>query len=195
MCYRASHYISDSDFAWPSEETYSVVRTANILMILLFNTFAYARIFLSVRHMRFFGEKIGDSSTEQISNLKRKTLREQKLAKSCALVVAVNYLCYLPSVVSYLHFKDDLLNYRAFHSWSITIYALNSSLNSVIFAIHHCIPSLLALFYDCVVLTTACPLSISYSACCSPASNYSLYILITYYILYHVCCSYVPLTV
>ena len=38
----------------PSEETYSVVRTATIMMILLFNTFAYARIFLAVVDMYAF---------------------------------------------------------------------------------------------------------------------------------------------
>ncbi|CAB3979213.1 melanocyte-stimulating hormone receptor-like [Paramuricea clavata] len=106
-----------------------------VLMILLLTTYAYTRIFLAIRHLRFSGDKIGDCSTGQSSsNLERKrSLQEQKFAKSCALVVVINYLCYFPSIVSYLYFKDDPVNFRVSHSWSMTVYALNSILNSVIF--------------------------------------------------------------
>ena len=124
--------------ALPSEETYGFLTTSAVLMILLLHTFAYTRIFLAVKHRNFASDRIGDQSMEQnSSNFKKKlamaSLREQKLAKSCALVVVINYLCYIPSVLSYQYFVNDLVNFRLSHSWSITIYAMNSSLNSLIF--------------------------------------------------------------
>ena len=114
-----------------SNKIVGIVSAAFVTIIVVFNTFAYTRIFLAVR-----GNKVGDSSAEKISpsNLEgKRKLREQKLAKSCALVVAVTYLCYIPSIVCYQYFKDDPVNFRVSHSWSMTVYALNSSLNSILF--------------------------------------------------------------
>ncbi len=118
-----------------SDKIISIVSAAFVMMIVVLNTLAYTRIFLAVRNVQLCRDKVGDCSTEQsAANLERKrSLREQKLAKSCALVVVINYLCYIPSVVCYQYYKDDPMNFRVSHSWSMTVYALNSSLNSIIF--------------------------------------------------------------
>lgn len=118
-----------------SDKIIGIASGAFVLVIVVLNTFAYIRIFFAVRNIQFSGDKIDDSPTTKNSfNFERKkSLREKQLAKSCALVVVINYLCYIPSVVCYQYYKDDPVNFRASHSWSMTVYALNSSLNSVIF--------------------------------------------------------------
>jgi hypothetical protein len=106
--------------------------------ILALNTFAYVKIFLTARNVHFVGNRIGDFSetTEQNSQefeRKRKSLREVKLAKSCALVVVLSYICYVPGLLCYSAYKNDKVNLRVAYSWSMTIIALNSSLNSIVF--------------------------------------------------------------
>ena len=119
-----------------SDEIVGIASAVFVMIIVVLNTFAYTRIFLAVRNVRFSRGNVGDCSGDQISssNLgEKRQLREQKLAKSCALVVIVTYLCYIPSIVCYHYFKDDPFNFRVSHSWSMTVYAMNSSLNSIIF--------------------------------------------------------------
>ena len=119
-----------------SEKLHSTFNTATVLVLLVFNTFAYARIYFAVRHMHFSNDSIGDYSTEQRSSnmvKKRKSLRERSLAKSCALVVLISYFCYIPFVISYVFFKDDQINFRVTITWSSTVFTLNSSLNSIVF--------------------------------------------------------------
>lgn len=119
-----------------SEKLHSTFNVTMILIFLVFNTFAYARIYIAVKNMHFLKGGIGDSSTKQSSSNiaeKRRSLRERNLAKSCALVVVISYFCYIPFALCYPYFKDDRINFRTAVSWSATVVALNSSLNSLVF--------------------------------------------------------------
>ena len=122
---------------FPSEFIHSTAAISFIGLILACNTFAYIKIFLAARNAHS-GDRIANSSvvTAQASTnfeKKKKTLRNVKLAKSCALVVVLSYVCYIPGIVCYSLYKNDPLNLRVAYSWSMTIVALNSSLNSVVF--------------------------------------------------------------
>ena len=102
--------------------------------VVVLDTFAYVRIFLVVRKRSFTTNSISHCSTTETSfNIKRRSSRERKLAKTCALAVFINYVCYIPAMVSYQLYKDDPLYFRISHSWSMSIYALNSCLNSLLF--------------------------------------------------------------
>ena len=119
-----------------SEKLHSTFNVAMILIFLAFSTFAYARIYFAVKNMQFSSGGIGDSSTGQSSSSmaeKRKSLRERNLAKSCAVVVLISYICYIPFALCYPYFKDDRINFRTAISWCATVVALNSSLNSLVF--------------------------------------------------------------
>ena len=120
-----------------SEKIATVLNVVAVVIILLFNTFAYVRIYFAVKNMRFSNDGIGDYSTEQISSRqmggKRKSLRERSLAKSCAFVVLICYVCYLPTVVCYVYFIDDPIHFRVATFWSWIVATLNSSLNSIVF--------------------------------------------------------------
>ena len=132
----AALIVTSPILVFASDKIVGIVSAVFVTIIVVLNTFAYTRIFLAVRNVHFPGGKISDCSGDQISpsNLgEKRQLREQKLAKSCALVVVVTYLCYIPSIVCYQYFKDDPVNFRVSHSWSMTVYAMNSSLNSIIF--------------------------------------------------------------
>lgn len=105
---------------------------------LLINAFAYVRIFVAVgkkvvqRRTSDKRENVLDDRSSR-NNKRKRFLRETKLARSCALVVGIFYLCYLPGLVSLLYFKSDYLTFRVAHSWYLTNFALNSSVNSLIF--------------------------------------------------------------
>ena len=107
-----------------------------VAIVLACTTFAYVRIYFAVRNMHFSNDCISDYSTEQSSSKtkeKRKSLRERSLAKSCALVVLICYVCYLPFAVCYIYFSDDPIHFRVATFWSWVVLTLNSSLNSVVF--------------------------------------------------------------
>ena len=118
------------------ESVYSVFQVATISIFLALNTFAYVKIYIAVKNMNFSSDRIGDVSTEQSSsNLgeKRKLLREKNLAKSCALVVLISYFCFIPFVVCYLYFRNDLFNFKVAIYWCTPVATLNSCLNSLVF--------------------------------------------------------------
>ncbi len=114
---------------------YRIFGTTMVMMTLAINTFAYIQIFLIARKKIPAVSCITDSSTQQTKFHARKIqlIQELKLAKSCALVVLTSLLCFLPAPVVYLYYKDDTVDKRIAYSWSITVAALNSCLNSVIF--------------------------------------------------------------
>ena len=111
------------------------IYTVLILLFLAFNTFAYVRIFFAGRKMQLTRNEMSNYTEAQRSSgvETKRSLRERKLAKSCALAVVISYLCYIPSVLSYVYYKDDLINLRVMFSWSMTIIVLNSSINSIVF--------------------------------------------------------------
>ena len=118
-----------------SENVYRISGTALVFMSLAINTFAYVKIFLTARKKIPLGNNVQDSSTQQTTFQAGRTqlIRELKLAKSCALVAFTSLLCFLPAPVIYLYYNDGTVDMRIAHSWSITVGALNSCLNSVIF--------------------------------------------------------------
>ena len=118
------------------EDSQSIFQIILVLSLLVLHTLGYARIYLAVRNMHFANDAIGDySSQEALPNSaeKRKSLRERKLAFSCALVVIINYICYLPFLFSYLYFKKDFMSFRIATSWCTMVALLISSLNSLVF--------------------------------------------------------------
>ena len=60
-------------------------------------------------------------------------MREKKLAKSCTLVVAINYLSHIPFAFCFVCFSNNLMNFKVAMSWCIVVSSLNSCLNSVVF--------------------------------------------------------------
>ena len=118
-----------------SERVYEIAVTVGVLTFLFFHTYAYAKIFLVVRNMKFPRNEVGDCSTVQSSSTseRKKSRRNHKLAKSCALVVGISYLCYIPSVVCYIRYKHNLVNYRVTHFLCTIVIAVKSSLNCIVF--------------------------------------------------------------
>ena len=119
---------------FPSEAIHSTSIIASVAIVLAFNTYAYMKIFRVARNA-YSGYRIHDVSVAiKEAELEKKTcFKEVKLAKSCALVVFLSYLCYVPGLVCYSVYKNDLVNFRVTYSWSMLIIALNSSLNSIVF--------------------------------------------------------------
>lgn len=122
-----------------SERFYCTLGTVMTFLQLAVNALAYVKIFLAGRNNFFLkNNDIEDSSIQNPSCEKIRKIqivRQIKLAKSCALVVFSSFLCFLPSPIIYLYYSDDVnsVDFRIVHSWSITIGALNSCLNSMIF--------------------------------------------------------------
>ena len=119
-----------------SGKLHTAMNAVIVLFFLVFNTFAYTRIYFAVKKMKFSNDGVGDYSTEQKSSKmeeKRKSLRERSLAKSCGLVVLLCYFCYIPFSVCYLYFVKDPVNFRLAICWSGILVTLNSSLNSLVF--------------------------------------------------------------
>ena len=106
---------------FPSESIHTAAIIVNVGTILAINTFAYVKIFLTIRNS---SRKLSSSG---------KSIQQSKLAKSCAIVVFLSYLCYIPAMVCYSCYKHDRFSLRVAFSWSMTIIALNSSLNSILF--------------------------------------------------------------
>jgi hypothetical protein len=117
-----------------SENIYRISGTTFSLVSLAMNTFAYIKIFLTARRKLPFASNIHVNSIPSAQTIKKmKLLRELKLAKSCAFVVFTSCLCFLPAPAAYLYYKEDSLDSRIAHFWTITFGALNSCLNPVIF--------------------------------------------------------------
>ena len=120
-----------------SEKVFSMTSVAIVTILLAFNTFAYIKIFFAVKSMQFPNDAIGVWSAEEnvsaFGKKQRRSLREKKLAKSCALVVAISYLSYIPFSFCFIYFSDNLMKFRVAMSWCTVVASLNSSLNSVVF--------------------------------------------------------------
>ncbi|XP_046863454.1 uncharacterized protein LOC124457217 [Xenia sp. Carnegie-2017] len=103
----------------------------------ILNTFSYMRIFIAVRKRLASAGRENTHSRRtdtSIKSEKRRSIQESKLARSCAFVVFIFYLCYLPGLVLSLYFiQTDKLVYRIVHSWYSTSITLNASFNSIIF--------------------------------------------------------------
>lgn len=124
-------------FRYYSERIQTIFLNAVMCSLLALNTFAYVKIYLAVTKRGFSSNATGDLSNEERRTSgfgkRRKSSREKNLAKSCALVVAMSYFLYVPTVFSYIYFKYDSVLYRAVFPWCMTIMSLNASMNSIIF--------------------------------------------------------------
>ena len=119
---------------------YYVYCTVYAIIPMLLHTYCYSRIWYSAR------KKIHpDNSTESTSNKKSEkkisnrirklsSSKELKLAKSCALIVAIFYVCCVPGEFLNIYYLDkDLITYRVVLSWYTTVLGVNTILNSLIF--------------------------------------------------------------
>ena len=109
---------------------------------LLLHTFCYSRIFCSVRKRLQTDHGSRSDQTESKLSLnesrnrirKRYSPKEVKLAKSCALVVVIFYVCCVPGeVLNIYYLENDIVIYRVVISWYATALGLNAILNSLIF--------------------------------------------------------------
>lgn len=111
---------------------------------LFLHTFCYAKILYSARK-RFQREETTSASTDaqtdpKLSNHvasreKRKySMKEVKLAKSCALVVVTFYVCCVPGEILNIYYLEiDYIIYRVVISWYAATLGINTILNSLIF--------------------------------------------------------------
>lgn len=117
-----------------SATVYYVGMNVVIGLSLIVNAVAYTKILIAIMG-RFRTQRDGntDSNSSQASR-RRRFIEESKLVKSCAFVVGLFYACYLPGLVLCLYYiQVDKLKYRVAHSWYSTNFALNASVNSIIF--------------------------------------------------------------
>ena len=111
-----------------------------VLICVIFITFVYTRIFLTARKNLRPQNKPGDSANRQNSDdlsLKRRFLKELKLARSCFLVVCTFGLCFLLVILMSsplaIVLQDEEYLGRIVWIWTIPAGILNASLNSIIF--------------------------------------------------------------
>ena len=118
------------------ENVQMILQITLVLILLISNALAYARIYNSVKNLHFAKDTINDCSTPRSfpeSADKRKSLRERKLAQSCVLVVIISCFCYIPVSICYPYFKGDFVNFRLAMCWCTFVTALASSFNSLVF--------------------------------------------------------------
>ena len=106
----------------------------------LLHTFCYSRIFYSTRK-RLRGDNFRATSDQLETNTKstnragkQYSLKEIKLAKSCALVVVTFYVCCIPGeILNIYYLEKSMIIYRVVISWYAAALGINTIINSVIF--------------------------------------------------------------
>jgi hypothetical protein len=73
----------------------------NLLLFLAFTAFVYTRIFRCIiKKSRFSpGQQVVHVAERTNLSIKRRLLKEFKIAKSCFLVVVTSIVCFLPSLI------------------------------------------------------------------------------------------------
>ena len=107
----------------------------------LLHTFCYPRIFWSMRKRLRQVNCISSNDDQSWTNKKlsnriekQHSLKELKLAKSCALVVVTFYVFCVPGeVLNIYYLEKDIIIYRVVMSWYASALGVNTILNSVIF--------------------------------------------------------------
>ncbi len=107
----------------------------------LLHTFCYSRIFWSIRKRLRQVNCISRNDDQLRTNTKlsnrlkkQHSLKELKLAKSCALVVVTFYVFCVPGeVLNIYYLEKDIIIYRVVISWYAAALGVNTILNSVIF--------------------------------------------------------------
>lgn len=91
----------------------------------LLHAFCYIRILHSRRKLV--------PANNMNRNGKGESLKEVKLAKSCALVVLTFYVCCIPGEILNLYYLTNVMIYRVVISWYCVAFGINTILNSVIY--------------------------------------------------------------
>jgi hypothetical protein len=116
---------------------FTIVVYAALVFLLLSTEYAYIRIFIVGRQkLGHSGNRPGAAEQTQAGlNKKRSFVRELKLAKSCFLVFICYLICFIPGPLIYFiePENDTHIIRRVKRNWILTLFALNSSLNSLIF--------------------------------------------------------------
>ncbi len=106
----------------------------------LLHTFCYSRILYSAR--KRLRRDSGSVNSDQLENEKRSSnragkrysLKEVKLARSCALVVVTFYVCCIPGeFLNIYYLEKDVIIYRVVLTWYAAALGVNTIINSVIF--------------------------------------------------------------
>ena len=109
---------------------------AALVFLLLYTGYAYTRIFMVARKkLGHSGNRPGIVEPNQTTANKRSFLKELKLAKSCFLVLICYMIFFIPGpVVYFVNANSDTQSIRRIkRSWVVSLFAVNSSLNSLIF--------------------------------------------------------------
>ncbi len=106
----------------------------------LLHTLCYSRILYSTRKIlrrENFSTSTGQLEKEPKSSNragKRYSLKEIKLARSCALVVVTFYVCCIPGeFLNIYYLEKEIIIYRVVISWYAAALGINTIINSVIF--------------------------------------------------------------
>ena len=109
---------------------------ATLVFLLLYTGYAYTRIFMVARKkLGHSGNRLVAVEPNQTKTNKRSFLKELKLAKSCFLVLICYMLCFIPGPLVYIiQAENETQSIRRIkRSWVVSLFAVNSSLNSLIF--------------------------------------------------------------
>ena len=120
-----------------SRKAYNVCGVALITIALVFNAFAYTKIYITGTRALKMHQNFNDLTKGQIASelaTKKKLLKNLKLAKSCGLVVLTFYICYLPApILNVIFINAHPAEFRAAQSCAAVLCTLNSINNSLIF--------------------------------------------------------------
>ena len=118
-----------------------VIGSVTVCMIVIFSSlFTYVAIYVVARKKILKRNEVHSNSDQETRRNFMAFLRELKMAKTCALVVSLCFLCYLPTVVV-LGIFGNILNHgdkipdSVVHAldWTTTLVSMNSTLNCLIF--------------------------------------------------------------
>ena len=115
-------------FTWSFMQYYLPI---TILVHFFFTVFTYTRIYFVVRKLDHAKRPVDIAQNQSV---KKCFLREIKHAKTCFITVLCFAICILPSAAGPIFVGNVSAQFRAaLFNWGVTVYGLNSSLNSMIF--------------------------------------------------------------
>ncbi len=115
-----------------SQATFGHFVTSTGAIFFLFMVYAYTRIFFVVKKLDRSASRPNDSEKQDQSR-RRRLLREIKHAKSCFIVVICYGICSLPITLTLILARQGRIERGVYVFWFLTLFMLNSSVNSVLF--------------------------------------------------------------
>lgn len=118
-------------------KTLKIISSVLFLLIALLTLYIYVAIFITVRKRpevtktRRIEERIREARIEEERTIKKEQLQNIKMAKSCAIVVALVFTCNVPMAIA--KFVPDSNHLPLLSLWSGTIVLSASSMNSLAF--------------------------------------------------------------